>query len=99
MNKIIRQGDVYIVLNTDKTRGARQRKDRTLALGEATGHHHTLTAGTVYGELDGQQWIVLDEPTELTHQEHDTLDIPVGVHEVRIQREYVPNAVSRRVLD
>jgi len=99
MNKVIRQGDVYIVLNTNKPGDTRQRKDRTLALGEATGHHHTLTAGTVYGELNGKQWVVIDEPTKLTHQEHDTLDIPIGVHEVRIQREYVPNAVPRRVLD
>jgi len=98
MEKVIRQGDVYIVLNGSKPTSAKPRKDRTLALGEATGHHHTLTAGVVYGEMAGQQWIVLDTDTDLTHQEHATVTIPPGVHEVRIQREYTPQAI-RRVVD
>jgi hypothetical protein len=96
--KVIRQGDVYIVLNQTKPTYASLRKDRTLALGEATGHHHTLTAGNVYGELAGKQWIVLDEETELQHQEHATVVIPIGIHEVRIQREYTPQEI-RRVMD
>ena len=96
--KIIRHGDVFIILDSGKPDDAPARKDRTLALGEATGHTHTLTAGTVYGELAGRQWIVLDEPAELTHQEHETLVIPPGVHEVRIQREYHPEEI-RRVMD
>lgn len=98
MNKVIRQGDVYIVLNQSKPQAAKAREDRTLALGDATGHHHTLTVGTVYGEMAGTQWIVLDEPAQLTHQEHADLTIPPGVHEVRIQREYTPQAI-RRVID
>ena len=95
--KVIRQGDVYIILNTGTPEG-NAREDRTLALGEATGHHHTLTAGQVFGTLQGTQWIVLEEPTKLTHQEHATITIPAGVHEVRIQREYTPQAI-RRVID
>jgi hypothetical protein len=97
--KIIRHGDVFIILDAGgQDPNAKPRRDRTLALGEATGHTHTLTAGTVYGELAGRQWIVLDEPAELKHQEHDTLVIPPGVHEVRIQREYHPEEI-RRVMD
>lgn len=96
--RVIRQGDVYIVLNTGKPEEAQVRKDRTLALGEVTGHHHTLTQGTVFGEMAGTQWIVLDEPALLTHQEHASLQIPVGIHEVRIQREYHPEEI-RRVVD
>lgn len=98
MLQIIRQGDVIIKLNQAKPEEAKKRKDRTLALGEATGHHHTLTKGEVYGSMDGVQWIVLDEETELTHQEHDILVIPPGVHEVIIQREYAPEEI-RRVID
>ena len=56
---VIRQGDVYIILNTGKPDEVKARKDRTLALGEATGHHHTLTAGTVFGERNGKQWITI----------------------------------------
>ena len=95
---VIRQGDVYIILDAGKPKEASKRKDRTLALGEATGHHHTLNTGTVFGKLAGQQWIVLDEPALLVHQEHTALEIPIGVHEVRIQREYHPQEI-RRVVD
>lgn len=96
--QVIRQGDVYIILDSEKPVTVKPRHDRTLALGEVTGHHHTLTEGVVYGELAGQQWIVLEKATTLTHQEHATLTIPPGVHEVRIQREYHPEAI-RRVMD
>lgn len=96
--QVIRQGDVYIILNTGKPDEAQLRQDHILALGENTGHKHEITVGTVYGDLFGKQWIVVDEPTELIHDEHDTLTIPVGVHEVRIQREYTPQEI-RRVRD
>jgi len=96
--QVIRQGDVFIILDCEKPVSAKARKDRTLALGEATGHHHTLTAGVVFGEMAGQQWVVLDEETGLTHQEHYTRTLPPGTHEVRIQREYSPEKI-RRVTD
>lgn len=92
--RIIRQGDVWIFVDAGgQDPNAIPRRDRTLARGEVTGHHHTLTAGTVYGTLGGRQWVVLDEPTELQHQEHAPLVIPAGIHEVRIQREYSPEAI------
>lgn len=96
--KTIRQGDLLIILDRPQDPSAKPRRDRTLARGEATGHHHTLTAGTVYGTLGAQQWIVLDDPAELEHQEHATITIPPGVHEVRVQREYAPDAI-RNVAD
>ena len=95
MQKVIRQGDVYIILDQSKPQDAKKRKDRTLAIGEATGHNHTMTTGVVYGELDGKQWVVLEKPAELQHQEHATVTIPIGVHEVRIQREYTPKEIVR----
>jgi hypothetical protein len=103
--KIIRQGDVYIRLNTGKAEG-KPRADRILALGEATGHNHVLQSGHVYGNRGGDQVIVLDAPTWLEHlagstptTEHDRLLIPGGTHTVYIQREYQPRAVPRRVVD
>ena len=100
MIKIIRQGDVVIFLSKEKPDSAKKREDRTLAYGEVTGHHHTLQQDTavVYGELEGVQWIVVEEDTDLTHQEHDTLAIPPGTQEVLVQREYHPEEI-RRVVD
>ena len=98
--KVIRQGDVWITLNQELPEDAVLRKDKTVAYGEVTGHHHTLTAEKVqvFGELAGVQWIVAEEESPLTHQEHDTLMIPPGIHEVHIQREYSPTEI-RRVFD
>lgn len=98
MKKVIRQGDVWVILDQNKPESAKRRKDKTLAFGEATGHHHTLTGGVVFGELDGEQWIVLDEEEKLVHQTHGVLTIPIGIHEVRIGREYHPEEI-RRVID
>jgi len=93
--KVVRQGDLYIVLNQSKPIDANKRDDKVLAVGEATGHNHVLTEGLVYGELAGKQWIVLEQPAEIVHQEHATVTIPIGVHEVRIQREYTPKKIVR----
>lgn len=93
--KVIRQGDVYIVLNQPKPDELQLREDKVLAVGEATGHNHVLTSGTVYGKLDGRQWIVLDTESELIHQEHAVVTVPIGIHEVRIQREYTPKEIVR----
>lgn len=99
MKKVLRQGDVVIMLDQPMPEGLRKREDTILAEGEVTGHYHALPeTAEVYGELDGVQWVVVEEPSELTHQEHDTLIIPPGVHEVRIQREYSPEKI-RRVVD
>jgi hypothetical protein len=93
--KVIRQGDVYIILDQPKPENIAAREDRVLAVGEATGHNHVLTEGKVYGELAGKQWIVLEQPAEIIHQEHATVTVPIGVHEVRIQREYQPREIVR----
>lgn len=93
MIKQIRQGDVLLIRVPELPKGVKKRKDRTLALGETTGHHHTLTGGTVYGTMQGQQWIVVDEVgVELQHLphpgvEHDTVLIPPGVWLVPVQVE------------
>jgi len=33
-------------------------------------------------------YAVVKEPTELTHEEHNTITLPVGTYEIRRQREY-----------
>jgi hypothetical protein len=95
--KIIRQGDVWFIPVAEVPASAKRRKDRTIALGEATGHHHTLTeTATVFGELNGQQWVVVEEaPAEVVHQEHAPLVLEVGYYEVRIARRYTPEEIVR----
>lgn len=87
-----RQGDILFVQIDPRDLPSRlsemRRKDRTVAFGEVTGHHHTLTGGEVYGTLEGQQWVVAETPVELEHQEHETIVIPEGSYRVIRQREW-----------
>lgn len=85
-----------------------------LALGEVTGHSHALTAATWLVDacadiaetrafatgamIDRPLYVEVVEDTTLTHQEHDTLAIPVGIYRVIRQREYSPEEI-RNVAD
>lgn len=74
-------------------------KNAVLAEGEATGHHHVLEGNVQVLEQDSRPWIVtVAQPTMLTHQEHETIEIPPGHYEVVRQEEYTPKG-SRMVWD
>ncbi len=63
---------------------------KMIALGEATGHHHSATADSAsLWELDGGL-MVLDAPdgTDVTHQEHNTISLPPGQYDRHIVVEY-----------
>jgi hypothetical protein len=87
----VHQGDLYLVRVSEIPAGAKPRKDRTLKLGESTGHHHTLTGGMVYGMMDSVQWVVVEDKDEkLEHLptpnvEHNTVPVPVGIWMVPVQ--------------
>jgi hypothetical protein len=69
---------------------------RPLALGEATGHHHSLCTidetpvddvCEMY-ELDGKTYVrVTAKGVVLTHQEHKSQAVPPGEYEITIQQE------------
>lgn len=83
-----------------------------LAAGEATGHHHRVrsrTAGEYRGSsartassLRGKRFLrVGKKGAELTHEEHDTIQIPEGTYEIVQQREFAPEEadLTRPVYD
>ena len=69
---------------------------RPLALGENTGHHHSLCVEepakledqvSMY-EKNGQTYVsVTGEGVRLAHQEHKTHEVPAGDYVVTIQQE------------
>jgi hypothetical protein len=73
-----------------------------LAAGEATGHHHRIrtpgareyrgpTAVGTPASLRGKRFLTVGKKgAELTHEEHDTIQIPQGTYEIVQQREYAP---------
>ena len=97
----VRQGDVYVNRKDAVPKGAKKRRDRKVALGEATGHSHDFNTGVVYGEMENEyQWVVLQDEAELEHLpspgvEHDTIVIPWEVNRVHIQRVYTPEGIQR----
>ncbi len=72
-----------------------------LAYGEVTGHCHALsTASAAMFTYNGQRLIeVKEDGARLRHEEHATIVLPKGVYKVIQQREYVPEAPPRDVLD
>ena len=104
---LIRQGDLLLVPVAslpEQTWEAGSGRRLVLAEGEATGHAHVIVDDRA--ELrreafwNGRRFVVVEEgaTVALEHDEHDTLSVPAGVYEVRIQREYSPRGF-RQVSD
>jgi len=77
------------------------KKATKLALGEVTGHSHQILEPVLVKESkDGlAQELIIEKPVELTHEEHNTLLLPVGNAEVMVQRELDLLGEVRQVLD
>ena len=98
---MIRQGDVLLVPREIPPAAKPVASDGrvVLAYGEATGHAHTVDAGTLYETADGHRFLRLERSTQVLHQEHTALPLEAGTYQVVIQREYVAPEIDRRVLD
>jgi hypothetical protein len=85
---LIQQGDV-LVKKVSEVKG-KKLKHLTLAKGEHTGHHHTITEGEAeLYENEGTLFLkVKSEEAILTHQEHGPVTIPKGDYEIGIVQEY-----------
>ncbi|WP_433335752.1 hypothetical protein [Spirillospora sp. CA-294931] len=101
-----RQGDILIVPVPDEAvpHTVRNRKSEprdargrlVLALGEATGHAHALTAeGTLVRDAHpmAPDHLHLPKGGRLVHEEHAAISLPKGWYRVVRQREYVPGSV------
>lgn len=95
----IRHGDV-ILEKVDKQILGESKKEVILAYGEVTGHKHKLVSEQILEVIypDGR-YIELEQEGSLTHEEHDTLQIPPGTYKVLIQREVDLLGEVRQVLD
>lgn len=85
---MFQQGDVVIV-KIEEVKG-KKLKHLTLAKGEHTGNHHTITEGEAeLYEQEGTLFLrVISPEATLTHQEHGAITIPKGDYKVNIVREY-----------
>lgn len=73
-----------------------------LAMGEVTNHSHRLigTGFQVFQDDQGRNYVVVQKPTDLTHQEHKTITLAPGIYRQGAEQEhdYFSNA-TRRVID
>lgn len=101
--KLYRQGDVLIVpiASIPNKSSLKRTKRCTLALGEVTGHHHSILDGSAIGFADDEQSlakyieVTSESGAPLTHQEHDTIVLPEGSYKVIGQVEYTPERLQR----
>ena len=91
------QGDVKIhpvgsIVNGEKVifpESPKKLDHLTLAVGEATGHHHTITDGeAVLYEENGVLYLHVEKESTLTHQEHAPIVLPKGDYKIKIVKEY-----------
>jgi len=93
--KQARQGDVFISkvekLPKETKELERQGGRIILAAGEATGHHHAISADMVrfvINEQTQRRFLKVEKKVALNHEEHAEIQLPAGKYEVEIQREY-----------
>lgn len=97
MSKQYRQGDVLLVKTRYQdlpgaTRMPRDQGRVILTLGEATGHAHAIASAhaALLEVANGERYLLVDGPAELTHEEHAAIGLEPGLYRVVRQREYGP---------
>lgn len=98
---MIRQGDVLLIPIKGLPEDLKE-KDKTIAYGEVTGHHHRFESKQVQVFVDAneQQFVQVNKPSKLIHEEHARLEVPKGKYKVVIQREFdILEDSIRQVMD
>jgi len=87
---LYQQGDVLIRSIPFLPKNIIKKEGKTLAKGEATGHHHTITKGEAeLYDHEGTLFLrVNSDEAQVTHQEHNTITLPKGDYQIGIVREY-----------
>lgn len=93
---MIRQGDVLLIPTQVSQKPVLNRTGIEIK-GERTGHSHRLE-----GEVQEGNVIHVLKDTEMTHEEHNAVNVAEGFYEVRLQREFSPTSrgpISRAKYD
>lgn len=101
------QGDVPCFPHTGKITGKKVKHNGslTLAYGEATGHHHTISVPNIEDmdavrTPDGGWLLTLRAAGTIRHQEHHPITLPAGKYRIGREREYDWFALAvQRVID
>src|SRR5688500_11517178 len=105
MTRMARQGDILLVeMKGAIPQGAHPVKREpggiVLAYGEATGHAHRIRSRhVVMFENGDERYLKIEQPADLTHEEHGAIHLEPGLYRVVRQREYEPKRNPRWVDD
>jgi len=92
MDKYFQQGDVLIVPVSDINEDLQKKEDNIVAEGEATGHMHRVLGDDVEVMVgpNGDIFVSAPKGATMTHDEHHTINLPVGKFKIGIVQEYDP---------
>ena len=99
-----RQGDLLFI-RVEELPAHTKKGSKVLREGEVTGHLHQVATETaevrdlVRGWGEDLKFVVAEEETQITHDEHGTIVLAPGIWQVVVQREYEPLSESRLVND
>lgn len=90
MKKLFRHGDLLLREVDQIPENLTIQKNKVLALGEATGHHHKFTTGdvTIRVTTEGNKYVEIFVPATLSHEEHHPILVQKGKYELINEREY-----------
>jgi hypothetical protein len=101
MDKPSRHGDVIIypisAEEAAQLKAKAKKVDRDngrliLAYGEVTGHAHAVTEPTaMLFDLEDSKLLELPKISALSHEEHNSLELPAGSYRIYQKRQYKPN--------
>ncbi len=86
-NQILRHGDLILVPCDHIPPEAKQLNTKTLALGEVTGHSHTIKGQALIYETEGpkgHKYVNAQQDVILQHQEHKPIPINMTTAQIAI---------------
>lgn len=95
--KQYQQGDILFTQIDQLPKDAIKQQHRIVAHGES-GHMHQYMDGDLYN-LNGTMYAVLEQPTTLTHHEHEDQVHEKGIYKISHQRELDLLGEIRQVID
>lgn len=98
-NSMYRHGDLLLESVNEIPEGSIKRETNVILGGTATGHAHKLVNGIIF-DKEGTTYLQAQNEARIVHDEHNTIELPVGNYVVIRQREFDPYAQAvRNVMD
>ena len=101
MSILLQQGDVLIKKLLKLPENLKLKNNNIVAVGEVTGHYHEVIGSNVetfYDEFGNLFLNVNCDDAIISHQEHKHFNIPLGIYEIGIVREYDHFAEEARMV-